>query len=316
MIVPPRCGAKVGHRQVLTPEPLPSRTAGVFFWALDGRPVDLSQQGVAIMSRQATRYAADAAARSRVLSEALGLQWGTVPIHVFETLPSTSRWLADRPLDQPTLAVADEQTRGRGRQGREWQSPSGGIYFSLGLPMDRGVSVPDGLSLVMGLQLAEALTAAGFAGIALKWPNDLVVNDAKLGGLLVERLPNALIVGVGVNTRPLSAGAAVAGRPVISLRELADCPTGDALIGTIAGAVLTVTTWTATQVEWLLETRWPVFDALADRVVIAEQADGTRREGRVLGVTAAGNLRLQTDTGEHRLAAGECHIGPQTGAAS
>ncbi|WP_157809127.1 biotin--[acetyl-CoA-carboxylase] ligase [Spiribacter roseus] len=235
---------------------------------------------------------------------------------MFETLPSTSRWLADRPLDQTTLAVADEQTRGRGRQGREWQSPSGGIYFSVGLPMDPGVSVPDGLSLVMGLQLAEALTAAGFAGIALKWPNDLVVDDAKLAGLLVERLPNALIVGVGVNTRPVPEGAVVAGRRVISLRELADRPTGDALIGTLAGAVLTVTTWTATQVERLLETRWPVFDALANRVVIAEQADGTRRQGRVLGVTAAGNLRLQTDTGEHRLAAGECHIGPHTGAAS
>ena len=291
-------------------------TGGGFFWALGWRAIESIPEGVSIMSRPIECYASNAANRSARLRLALGQQWAAVPIHVFETLPSTSGWMADRALNEPTLVIADEQTQGRGRQGRAWHSPAGGIYFSIGLPIPASARPPDALSLAVGLQLAETLIAAGFSGIGIKWPNDLVVDDAKLAGLLVERFPNALVVGVGVNTESLPNNAAVAGRPIVGLRQLGDRTIDDALIGRLAGAVLDVTTWTAMQVEWVLQSRWPVFDALAERTIVVEQADGARLQGRARGVTAAGNLRLQTGTGEHVLSAGECHIGRRRGAAS
>lgn len=113
----------------------------------------------------------------------------------------------------PCLLVAEQQTRGRGRHGRNWQSSAGAsLTFSLSLPLaPRDWS---GLSLAVGVALAEALeAAAGGRGprIGLKWPNDLWLVDApgqgrKLGGVLIETVMvgsrRMAIVGVGLNVRP------------------------------------------------------------------------------------------------------------------
>ncbi len=85
------------------------------------------------------------------------------------------------------LLIADEQTAGRGRRGRRWYSaPGADIAFSLSAEVAKP---PPGLSLVAGVAAARALRALGVAQAALKWPNDLLVGGAKLGGILVETLP-------------------------------------------------------------------------------------------------------------------------------
>jgi BirA family biotin operon repressor/biotin-[acetyl-CoA-carboxylase] ligase len=116
---------------------------------------------------------------------------------------------------QPGLFVAEQQTRGRGRMGRAWMASSGAsLTFSLALPL--APADWSGLSLAVGLSLAEALEPGTPARIGLKWPNDLLLLDAphqgrKLGGVLIETVAvgrhRLCVVGVGLNVLPLSAGA-------------------------------------------------------------------------------------------------------------
>src|SRR6266850_4733723 len=105
------------------------------------------------------------------------------------------------------LLAAQVQTAGRGRRGRRWYSARGaGVTFSLSAVIRRPARELAGLSLVAGVAAARALRALGVAQAALKWPNDLVVDGAKLGGILVETRSNGggatrAVVGVGINLR-------------------------------------------------------------------------------------------------------------------
>src|SRR5438874_613698 len=104
------------------------------------------------------------------------------------------------------LLVAEEQTAGRGRRGRRWYSaPGAGVTFSLSAAIRRPAREFAGLSLVAGVGAARALRALGVAQAALKWPNDLVVGGAKLGGILVETRSHGrathAVIGIGLNCR-------------------------------------------------------------------------------------------------------------------
>jgi BirA family transcriptional regulator, biotin operon repressor / biotin---[acetyl-CoA-carboxylase] ligase len=127
-------------------------------------------------------------------------------VELLPTVDSTNSELMRRARSgrpETVLLVAEQQTAGRGRLGREWHSdPAGSLTFSLGVTL----SPHDwaGLSLAVGVALAEAL----HPDIGLKWPNDLWVADAKLGGILIETAPGPdrhtryAIVGVGLNLQP------------------------------------------------------------------------------------------------------------------
>jgi BirA family biotin operon repressor/biotin-[acetyl-CoA-carboxylase] ligase len=137
-----------------------------------------------------------------------------------ETCPSTQE-LA-RGMPEGGVAACDEQTAGRGRRGRSWASPRGtGLLFSLSLhpatPHDR---LPP-LTLVV----AEAVAEAAWAGAAVRWPNDVVVDGRKLAGILAEVRDGEVVVGIGVNANheagDLPADARVA---PTSLRLLSGAP--------------------------------------------------------------------------------------------
>ncbi|AXS84310.1 biotin--[acetyl-CoA-carboxylase] ligase [Marinobacter sp. Arc7-DN-1] len=104
------------------------------------------------------------------------------------------------------VAIADCQTAGRGRRGRVWQSPRGeNLYLSMGLTFHGGFGVLDGLSLVLGVAVANALEQLGVPEVGLKWPNDIFLPDGKLGGILVELQGELeegvvqVIAGIGLN---------------------------------------------------------------------------------------------------------------------
>ncbi|PCM42862.1 biotin--[acetyl-CoA-carboxylase] ligase [Marinobacter sp. ANT_B65] len=104
------------------------------------------------------------------------------------------------------VAIADCQTMGRGRRGRPWRSPRGeNLYLSAGLTFQGGFSALDGLSLALGVAVAETLEELGVPGVRLKWPNDIFLPDGKLGGILVELQGELqegvvrVIVGIGIN---------------------------------------------------------------------------------------------------------------------
>jgi len=130
-------------------------------------------------------------------------------IRRFETIDSTNTWVMDQARDgaaEGLFAVAAEQTAGRGRRGRAWHSPRGGLWMTVLLRPPSGVSV-EVLGLRVGLAVAEALgERPALPPIMIKWPNDLMLDDRKIGGVLCEArwqgaIPAWVAVGFGINVQ-------------------------------------------------------------------------------------------------------------------
>ncbi|KQT12352.1 biotin--[acetyl-CoA-carboxylase] ligase [Ramlibacter sp. Leaf400] len=205
----------------------------------------------------------------------------------------------------PVLLVAERQSAGRGRLGRQWHGEAGAsLTFSLGLvlaPADWS-----GLSLAVGATLAEAL----HGDIRLKWPNDLWVGDRKLAGILIETAASPdgggryCIVGVGINlATPAGEGYAT---PPIGLRELASgAEAGEVLLRLADPLVRTLQAFE--QFGFApFRARFAARDALADRAV--RLSDGTA--GTAHGVDEQGALLVHTAAGMKAVASAEVSVRP------
>lgn len=130
-------------------------------------------------------------------------------VQVVDEVDSTNRYLADvvegRPNINGATCLAEVQTGGRGRRGRSWvTTPYCNLMLSMAWRFAGGPGAITGLSLAAGVALMRALEEYGVSGIGLKWPNDILWNDRKLAGLLVDIQgeaagPTKVILGVGVN---------------------------------------------------------------------------------------------------------------------
>ena len=145
---------------------------------------------------------------AEAVAHALGARASLFALEVLATCDSTNSVLAARPFgNDPRLQVvfAEQQTAGRGRRGRPWQSwPGSSLTFSVLRRFECGAPAPAGLSLVSGLAVVHALRQFGISGLQLKWPNDVLVYGDKLAGILVELVadrprPPAAIIGIGLN---------------------------------------------------------------------------------------------------------------------
>jgi BirA family biotin operon repressor/biotin-[acetyl-CoA-carboxylase] ligase len=115
-----------------------------------------------------------------------------------ESVESTQA-LFDRSEPEGAVAVTEEQTAGRGRQGRVWEAPRGSsILCSVLLRPPPGPATPQ-LSLVGGLAAAEAVEGALELAAQIKWPNDVMVNRRKVAGVLAEALEGVVVLGIGIN---------------------------------------------------------------------------------------------------------------------
>lgn len=154
-----------------------------------------------------------------LLAHALRAHAPAVPadwhIDVCAQTASTNSDLLERRDGVPRALFALAQTGGRGRRGRSWTAqPGASLTFSLRVRFDGRADRLSGLSLAVGVALAEALTAQGFDGLALKWPNDLMRDTGpgagKLGGVLIELASTAThtdaVIGVGLNLAPPPPG--------------------------------------------------------------------------------------------------------------
>ena len=151
--------------------------------------------------------------------------------------------------------IADRQSAGRGRAGRAWNDGAGNFMGSTVVHLRAADPAPTTLALVAGIAVVRAITAlAGVVpGLALKWPNDVLVDGAKLAGVLLERQGDAVVVGIGVN---LAQAPAVPDRPTQCLRELGYTVDRDGFAHALAGewrAALKVWRgggWPALRDEW------------------------------------------------------------------
>lgn len=128
-------------------------------------------------------------------------------VTVLPVIDSTNQYLLDRlnELKSGDSCVAEYQQAGRGRRGRKWFSPFGAnLYLSMYWRLEQGPAAAIGLSLVIGIVLAEVLQSLGAEDVRVKWPNDLYLKDRKLAGILVELTGKTgdaaqIVMGAGIN---------------------------------------------------------------------------------------------------------------------
>ena len=191
--------------------------------------------------------------------------------------------------------VADRQTAGRGRHGREWVSPGGNLYATTLVTLRDGDPVAPTLALVAGIAAFDVLC---MPGLQLKWPNDLIVGSAKLGGILLERSGQAIVIGMGVN---LASHPDMSDRPSTSLAALGVSLTRDVLVQRL---IQSVAAWVA---EWRSQRLPAVRDAWLARahaigtMLSAAVPDGTRVSGSFAGLTETCALRLALADGQVRV---------------
>ncbi|MGK3127428.1 bifunctional biotin--[acetyl-CoA-carboxylase] ligase/biotin operon repressor BirA [Candidatus Pantoea formicae] len=146
---------------------------------------------------------------------------------VIPVIDSTNQYLLDR-MDQLVsgyACIAEYQQAGRGRRGRKWFSPFGAnLYLSMYWRLEQGPAAAMGLSLVIGIVMAEVLQSLGAPDVRVKWPNDLYLNDRKLAGILVELTGKTgdaaqIVMGAGVNLVMRTENASEINQGWINLQE-------------------------------------------------------------------------------------------------
>lgn len=132
----------------------------------------------------------------------------TWPVYISDSIDSTNAEalrLVQEGRVAPFLVLSEQQTAGRGRRGRKWVSPfAQNVYYSLVLRIDGGLRQLEGLSLVVGLAVMQALRDVGVKDVGLKWPNDVLVGQKKIAGILLELVGDPadvchVVLGIGIN---------------------------------------------------------------------------------------------------------------------
>lgn len=151
-----------------------------------------------------------------------------ITLDIFETLASTSTYLKNKTaVQEGTICLAEHQTQGKGRLGRKWLSPFGrNIYSSLFCVFQKDISEMSGLSLVVGVLIAKALESLNpQLNLQVKWPNDLYINNQKLGGILIDLTAEAhgncqAVISMGLNVNMKGVRLANVDQPWISLEHV------------------------------------------------------------------------------------------------
>ena len=249
---------------------------------------------------------------AEIALNAPSLAW---PVHIFDSIDSTNAEalrLVDAECAAPFLVLAEQQTAGRGRRGRKWVSPfAQNLYYSLVLRIDGGLRQLEGLSLVVGLAVMQALRKSGVQGASLKWPNDVLVEQKKIAGILLELVGDPadichVVLGIGVNVNMQKADEVDQQWTSVHL-ETGSAVDRNRLVAQL-GLQLRYylerhrdTGFTALQEEWEQNHAWQ--GRAVSLIAGVNQVDGV-----VLGVDPQGALRLSVDGVEKIYSGGELSL--------
>ncbi|WP_045738107.1 bifunctional biotin--[acetyl-CoA-carboxylase] ligase/biotin operon repressor BirA [Xanthomonas sp. MUS 060] len=300
-----------------------ARSCGLTRAAVWKRIQALRAAGVEIDGRAGEGYGL---VRPLELLDVQAIRAGLVPaarealasLEVAWTLVSSNTTLLARPVPAHggEVLLAERQTGGRGRRGRVWASPlAAHLYLSVARGFQGGLGRLGGLSLAAGVAVAEALHAAGFATVGLKWPNDLLADGCKLGGLLVEgggefAGPARAVIGLGLNVRMPAASAGAIDQPWTDLTTLAATTVSrNAIAALVLSHLLPALALFDEQGLSPFLPRYAALDLLAGRAVRIDDG-GVVREGVALGLAEDGALRVAFADGERPLHAGDVSVRP------
>lgn len=245
------------------------------------------------------------------IASALGGAARRFDVDVLATCASTNAELmrrAEGGAPSGSVVVAERQTAGHGRMGRTWfAEPGASLTFSLLWRFAPGTQ-PHGLSLAVGIALAEALEGMGVAGLALKWPNDLLLGGRKLAGVLVELLPgatHAAVIGIGINLRlPQAMPAEVRATATALDRDMSR----NELTARLLVALQDVLMEFAADGFIALRERWRARCAHIDTAVRILSEFGPPLDGYCIGVDVDGALQVETPTCIQRIISGEVSL--------
>jgi BirA family biotin operon repressor/biotin-[acetyl-CoA-carboxylase] ligase len=230
-------------------------------------------------------------------------------IGCFDSIPSTNtlcaevvRLYEDRPESLPTgLIFADSQTAGKGRGDHGWISPPGGLYFSVFFRVE---PIPVFLPLTTGLFLSRWVEEVAGLSVKVRWPNDLMLEGRKLGGILCETKNGACIIGVGLNVNATGILEGGSLQPPAVLSEMMGCTLDlkdmrrrvrDFMAGDFLPFIL--------DSKRLAE--WDERSALSPGQAVTWKAGGRSFRGVYLGITVEGYLKVRIRDAVHELAAAE-----------
>jgi BirA family transcriptional regulator, biotin operon repressor / biotin---[acetyl-CoA-carboxylase] ligase len=241
---------------------------------------------------------------------------GLSSMEVAWSLDSTNSELLRRkaPEQGVDALLAEQQTGGRGRRGRQWTSPiASNLYLSLSRQFSGGLARLGGLSLVVGVAVAEALRQAGYRDVGVKWPNDLLAHGRKLGGILVEGGgehggPVRAVIGIGVNVRMPAPSATRIDQAWTDLVGLAGTmPSRNALAAQVLDALLPALEQFDREGLAPFLARYAALDVLAGRAVTVHGPQGDE-QGVADGIGEDGALRVQVGQAVRQVHAGEVSV--------
>jgi BirA family biotin operon repressor/biotin-[acetyl-CoA-carboxylase] ligase len=254
------------------------------------------------------------------ITAALGPQARAIRLEILEECASTNAVLAERAAAGAPIGSAvlcEVQSAGRGRRGAGWYSGLGtSLTLSVLWRFARGATALGGLPLAIGVACARALESLGADGVGLKWPNDVVRDDGKLGGILVEASSDgggaAAVIGGGINVRLPAAAKCAIGRPVADLAgtigSRAALGSRNLLAGRLLGEIARAARrferagFGAFRDEWLRRHAW---QGRQVRVLAAAQRTV---DGVAAGVADDGALIVDTPRGPERFHAAEVSL--------
>lgn len=278
--------------------------AGLAVEKVRGRGYRL-QQPVSMLSADAVRSAMGSAAE-------------TIDVELVDTTDSTNSLLMQRAAagERRPLALATEwQQAGRGRRGRVWHSALGSsLTFSVLWPFQQGARELAGLSLAVGVALAQVCREAGAAAVQLKWPNDVVTPAGKLAGILIEMQgdvlgPSLAVIGIGLNVRADAALTQQVDQALTALETETARPVDRNLIlgKALAALVDTLSRFGASGFTASRD-HWQSLHAHQDQAVTLIQPDGVCIGGIARGAAEDGSLLLETPSGVQRFHSGELSL--------
>ncbi|MGF6199116.1 bifunctional biotin--[acetyl-CoA-carboxylase] ligase/biotin operon repressor BirA [Pseudomonas laurylsulfatiphila] len=249
---------------------------------------------------------------SEITARTISCDW---PVQVYHSIDSTNAEALraiERGQAAPFLVLSERQTAGRGRRGRKWVSPfAENVYYSLVLRIDGGMRQLEGLSLVVGLAVLQTLRELGIAAAGLKWPNDVLVGQKKIAGILLELVGDPadvchVVLGVGINVNMQSADEVDQQWTSMRLEsgKLFDRNQLVAMLGEMLQRYLDrhqTGGFLAIQSEWEQNHLWQ--GRSVSLIAGVNQIDG-----EVLGIDGQGALRLKVDGVEKVFSGGELSL--------
>ncbi|MHC6223685.1 bifunctional biotin--[acetyl-CoA-carboxylase] ligase/biotin operon repressor BirA [Pseudomonas sp. X10] len=237
------------------------------------------------------------------------------PVFIHETIDSTNaqalRCIAEGRV-APFLVLAERQSAGRGRRGRQWVSPfAENLYYSLVLRIEGGMRQLEGLSLVVGLAVMRTLQSFGVVGGGLKWPNDVLVKDQKIAGILLELVGDPadvchVVLGIGINVN-MQVNGQVDQQWTSMRREVGATIDRNRLVASLNQQLQHELMrhrrygFAAFQEEWEQAHLW-------QGRPVSLIAGSNRIDGVVLGVDGQGGLRLDIEGVEKSFSGGELSL--------